>query len=265
MISFDESARVAMERCDILGGYSEESDRLTRRYGTAPMRQANEAVGGWMRTAGMAVRTDAVGNLIGRYEASTAGAPTLLLGSHLDTVRGAGKYDGPLGVMVALACVERLQARGGRLPFAIEVLGFADEEGLRFHTAYLGSTVFAGTFDSDTLNQSDGDGVTLAGAMRAFGGDPDRLAASARHKDDLLGYCEVHIEQGPVLEAQGVPVGMVSAIQGQTRVSLTFTGVAGHAGTVPMALRHDALCAASEFILAVESLARKTTGLVATV
>jgi allantoate deiminase len=265
MISFDESARVVMERCDILGGYSEESDRLTRRYGSAPMRLANEAVGGWMRAAGMAVRTDAVGNLIGRYEASTAGAPTLLLGSHLDTVRDAGKYDGPLGVMAALACVERLHARDERLPFAIEVLGFADEEGLRFHTAYLGSTVFAGTFDANTLNQSDGDEITLAGAMRAFGGDPDTLVASARRKDDLLGYCEVHIEQGPVLEAQGVPVGVVSAIQGQTRVSLTFTGVAGHAGTVPMALRHDTLCAASEFVLAVELLARKTPGLVATV
>src|SRR5262245_7619536 len=132
MIPFDESARAVMERCDILGGYSEEPDRLTRRYGTAPMRQVNEVVGDWMRAAGMAVRIDAVGNLIGRYEPELPGAPALLLGSHLDTVRDAGKYDGPLGVMVALACVERLHAGGTRLPFAIEVIGFADEEGLRF-------------------------------------------------------------------------------------------------------------------------------------
>ncbi|HEV8192360.1 MAG TPA: allantoate amidohydrolase [Ktedonobacterales bacterium] len=265
MISFDESARVAMERCDILGGYSEESDRLTRRYGTVPMRQANEAVGGWMRAAGMDVHTDAVGNLIGRYEADTPGALTLLLGSHLDTVRDAGKYDGPLGVMVALACVELLHARGERLSFAIEVVGFADEEGLRYHTAYLGSTVFVGTFNPDTLKQTDGDEMPLADTIRAFGGDPNALAASARRKDDLIGYCEVHIEQGPVLEAQGLPVGVVSAIQGQTRVALTFSGVAGHAGTVPMTLRRDALCAASEFVLAVESYARETPGLVATV
>lgn len=265
MISFDESARAIMERCDILGGYSEEPDRLTRRYGTAPMRQANEAVGSWMRAAGMDVRTDAVGNLIGRYEASTAEAPTLLLGSHLDTVRDAGKYDGPLGVMVALACVERLHARGARLPFAVEVVGFADEEGLRFHTAYLGSTVFAGGFDQNTLQQTDADEISLADAIRAFGGDPDTLAASARRRDDLLGYCEVHIEQGPVLEARGLPVGVVTAIQGQTRIALTFQGIAGHAGTVPMVLRHDALCAASEFVLAVESLAHETPELVATV
>lgn len=265
MISFDESARAVMERCDILGGYSEESDRLTRRYGTSPMRQVNEVVGGWMREAGMDVRTDAVGNLIGRYEAASPDAPTLLLGSHLDTVRDAGKYDGPLGVMVAVTCVERLYVRGERLSFAIEVIGFADEEGLRFHTAYLGSTVFTGASDPRALNQTDSDGITLADAIRAFGGDPDALTASARRRDDLIGYCEVHIEQGPVLEAEGLPVGVVSAIQGQTRVALTFSGVAGHAGTVPMMMRHDALCAASEFVLAVESLARETPEMVATV
>lgn len=265
MISFDESAQIAMERCDILGGYSEEPDRLTRRYGTAPMRQVNEAVSGWMRSADMDVRTDAVGNLIGRYEAAVLGAPTLLLGSHLDTVRDAGKYDGPLGVMVALACVERLHARGEPLPFAIEVMGFADEEGLRYRTAYLGSSVAAGIFDRAWLAREDDDGILLASAIRTFGGEPDRLAASVRRPDELLGYVEVHIEQGPVLEEKGYPVGLVSAIQGQSGVGVTFTGVAGHAGTVPMAMRHDALNAAAEFTLAVEALARQTSGLVATV
>src|SRR5215813_12973821 len=175
MTAFDASARTVMERCALLGGYSEEPDRLTRRYGTPPMRQVNETVAEWMRAAGMEVRQDNLGNLIGRYAASDRGARTFLLGSHLDTVRDAGQFDGPLGVMVALACVERLQARGERLPFAVEVLAFADEEGLRFHTAYLGSRVLAGTFEWHDLQLTDADGISLAAAIQAFGGDPYAL------------------------------------------------------------------------------------------
>jgi allantoate deiminase len=254
-----------MERCDILGAISEESDRLTRRYGTGEMRQANDAVAEWMRAAGMQTRSDAVGNLIGRYEGSSPDAKTFLLGSHLDTVRDAGKYDGPLGVMVALACVERLHARGERLPFALEVYAFADEEGLRYRTLYLGSTVVAGVFDPAALTREDANGLPLAEGIRAFIGDPDHLSASARRPDELLGYAEVHIEQGPVLEGRGYPVGVVTAIQGQIGVGVTFTGEAGHAGTVPMAMRHDALTAAAEFALVVEALGRGTEGLVATV
>jgi allantoate deiminase len=177
----------------------------------------------------------------------------------------AGRYDGPLGVLVALACVQRLYDQQRRLPFAIEVLGFADEEGVRYHTTYLGSQVVAGTFAPATLALTDADGITVAEAIRAFGGDPNRLAESRRNGDDLLGYCEVHIEQGPVLEARDVPVGVVSAIAGQSRVAVSFTGFAGHAGTVPMDLRQDALCAAAELVLVVEALARNTSGLVATV
>jgi allantoate deiminase len=254
-----------MERCDTLGAISEEPDRLTRRYGTEQMRQTNTAVAEWMREAGMQARSDAIGNLIGRYEGSSPDAKTFLLGSHLDTVRDAGKYDGPLGVMVALACVERLHARGERLPFALEVYAFADEEGLRYRTLYLGSTVVAGIFDPVALTREDSDGMLLADAIRAFGGDPDHLTESARQPDELLGYAEIHIEQGPVLEERGYPVGVVTAIQGQTGVGVTFTGEAGHAGTVPMAMRHDALTAAAEFTLAVEALGRRTPGLVATV
>jgi allantoate deiminase len=259
------AARTVMARCDLLGSLSEETDRLTRRYATPPMREVDERVADWMRTAGMHVRQDNTGNLHGRYDATTPDAPTLLLGSHLDTVRDAGKYDGPLGVLVALACVERLHARGERLPFAIELLAFADEEGLRYHTAYLGSSAVAGAFDPAWLTQIDDDGITLADAMRAFGGDPDRIAEDRLSGGRLLGYCEVHIEQGPVLEREGLPVGVVTAIQAQSRFALTFTGEAGHAGTVPMALRHDALAAASEFVLAVERTAREMDGLVATV
>ncbi|HEX9067475.1 MAG TPA: allantoate amidohydrolase [Ktedonobacterales bacterium] len=264
MMSYGDLARAVMERCDLLGGLSEESGCLTRRYGTEPMRHANEAVAGWMRAAGMHARRDHVGNLIGRYEADGADAKTLLLGSHLDTVRDAGKYDGPLGVMIALACVERLHEHGERLPFAIEVIAFADEEGLRFHTAYLGSTALVGTLDPAALRLTDADGITLAEAIRAFDGDPD-APAEPPLGESLLGYCETHIEQGPVLDAQGLPVGVVSGIQGQTRVALTFAGSAGHAGTTPMALRRDALCAAADLVLAVERYAQGAEGLVATV
>ncbi len=267
MTSEEISARTVMERCNILGSYSEEPDCLTRPFASRAMRQANEAVATWMQAAGMTVQQDAIGNLIGRYEARSAGAKTLLLGSHLDSVRDAGKYDGPLGVMIALACVERLHQRQERLPFAIEVLGFADEEGLRYHTAYLGSRAMTGTFDPDALQLTDAEEIPMADAIRAFGGTPDHLTLRTPRwqRNDLLGYCEVHIEQGPVLEARGLPVAVVSAIAGQSRITVRFTGEAGHAGTVPMSLRHDALCAAAEFVLAVETLGPSTAGLVATV
>jgi allantoate deiminase len=259
-----DAARV-LERCAALGAISEEPDRLTRRYGTEALRQVNALVAQWMRAAGMAARQDHIGNLIGRYASATEDAPTLLLGSHLDTVRDAGCYDGPLGVLVALAAVERLHARGQRLPYAIETLAFADEEGLRYQSGYLGSSVYAGSFDITTLARPDADGIPLADAIRAFGGDPAALAGDARAKDDLLGYFEVHIEQGPVLEARDLPVGIVSSIQGASRFSVRFTGQAGHAGTVPPAMRHDALAGAAAFVLAVERQARATPDLVATV
>src|SRR6266480_28318 len=266
-MSINASARTVMERCKELAGYSEEPDRLTRRFASKAMQQVNETVKIWMQAAGMNVEQDNIGNLIGRYEASQAGAKTLLLGSHLDTVRDAGKYDGPLGVMIAIASVERLYARQERLPFAIEVLGFADEEGLRYHSAYIGSRAVAGTFDPEALHLTDSDGITMAEAIRAFGGDPDPFALQTARwqRDELLAYCEVHIEQGPVLEARNLPVAVVSAIAGQNRITVRFTGEAGHAGTVPMSLRHDALCAGAEFVLAVETVARSLPGLVATV
>jgi allantoate deiminase len=187
------------------------------------------------------------------------------VGGHLDTVRDAGKYDGTLGVLVGLACVERLRASGDSPPFAVEVVAFADEEGLRFHTAYLGSWAFAGTLDPALLARTDAAGVSIADAVRDFGGDPAAVAAAGREPIRYLGFVETHIEQGPVLEALGLPVGVVAAIAGQTRLSVTFSGEAGHAGTVPMSLRRDALGAAAEFVLAVEAIGRATDGLVATV
>lgn len=261
------AARLVMERCDILGSYSEEPHCLTRPFASSSMRRVNELVATWMQHAGMTVQQDSVGNLIGRYEAQSVGAKTLLLGSHLDTVRDAGKYDGPLGVMIALACVERLHQHQERLPFAIEVLGFADEEGLRYSSSYLGSRAMTGTFELEALDFTDANGIPMVEAMRAFVGNPDpgTLRTSRWQRDELLGYCEVHIEQGPVLEAHNLPVGVVSAIAGQSRFKVHFTGEAGHAGTVPMTLRHDALAAAAEFIMEIEAVARGLPGLVATV
>jgi allantoate deiminase len=218
-----------------------------------------------MAEAGLRVRQDAAGNVIGRLEGSDPAAGTLLLGSHLDTVPDAGAFDGPLGVLAAVAALGRLAGDGRRLPFAVEVLGFADEEGLRFGTAYLGSRAVAGSFDDGLLELVDADGVTLRDALARFGGDPAGIAGASRRDERLLGYCEVHIEQGPVLEAVGAAVGVVSAVAGATRAEVCFTGRAGHAGTVPMDARRDAAPALAEFVLAVEAAGRATPGLVATV
>jgi allantoate deiminase len=254
-----------MQRCDVLGTFSEEPGRLTRPFASDAMRRAHEHVTVWMGQAGMVVHADNVGNLRGRYEGVDGAHATLILGSHLDSVRDAGKYDGPLGVLVALAAVQRLHSGGLRQPFAIEVVAFADEEGLRYGTSYLGSRALAGAFDTADLRLADAQGVTMAAAIRAFGGEPDRLAEDRWNGGRLLGYCEVHIEQGPMLEARRVPIGVVSTITGFARWSFTFTGQAAHAGTMPMDRRRDALAAAAEFVLAVEAEARSTSGLVATV
>jgi allantoate deiminase len=259
-------AEQVVGRCRELAAISEEDGRLTRRFATPAMARANVLVAGWMAAAGMQVRTDAAGNLVGRLEGGDPAAGTLLLGSHLDTVRDAGAFDGPLGVLAAVACVERLRAEEGTaLPFAIDVLGFSDEEGLRYGTAYLGSRALAGSFEPALLALVDDDGMTLSAALRDFGGAPEDLAGASRRGERLLGYCEVHIEQGPVLEGRDVPVGVVSAIAGATRAELEFSGRAGHAGTVPMDARADAACAAAEWVLAVEGAARAEPALVATV
>jgi allantoate deiminase len=252
-----------LERCDALAACSEEQGRITRRFATRALGRAREIVAGWMEEAGLATRVDAVGNLVGRLEG--AGAQTLLLGSHLDSVRDAGRYDGPLGVLAALAAAERFARAGRTLPFALEVVAFADEEGLRYGTAYLGSAALAGRFDPTWLGRRDGDGIALADALRDWGGDPGAIASLARDPATLRGYLEVHIEQGPVLEARDLPVGVVTAIAGQTRASVGFEGRAGHAGTTPMDGRSDALAAAAEWITAVEATARGQHGLVATV
>ncbi len=252
-----------MERCDLLSACSEETGQITRPFASDAMRRAHALVGLWMGDAGMSVCRDQVGNLRGRYEG--LGEATLLLGSHLDSVRNAGRYDGPLGVMVALAAVERLHRAQRRLPFGIEVLAFADEEGMRFGSTYLGSRAVAGTLEPHDLERRDADGITVADAVQWFGGQADRITEDRWSGPKPVGYVEVHIEQGPVLEASGLPVGVVTAIAGQNRFSISFHGEAGHAGTVPMDRRRDALVVAAMFVIAVEQEARAREGLVATV
>ncbi len=255
--------RVVIERLHYLAACSEDPAAITRPFATDAMRCAHGLVRDWMKDAGMTVRRDNIGNLRGRYKGS--GDATLLLGSHLDSVRNAGKYDGPLGVAVAIAAVQRLHDESKRLPFGIEVLAFADEEGLRYGSAYLGSRAVAGLFESRDLERTDAAGIKMADAIRAFDGDPELIGEDRWPGGELLGYCEVHIEQGPVLEARALPVGVVSAIAGQSRFHITFTGEAGHAGTVPMERRRDALTAAAELVLAAEAAAVTQAGLVATV
>jgi allantoate deiminase len=258
----DFAAQV-VERLTELGKISDEPHRLTRLFASPGMRRANELVGSWMEQTGMTIRRDAIGNLIGRFPG--AGAKTLLLGSHLDTVRDAGRFDGALGVLLAIACVEKWRQSNRPLPFSIEVIAFADEEGVRYQSAYLGSRAVAGNFEPQDLERTDADGITMADAICAFGGNPDRLELCRMKADDLLGYMEAHIEQGPVLDRGGQTVGLVTAIAGQTRARIDFRGQAGHAGTVPMNLRRDALCAAAAFILEVGKFAVRFPGLVATV
>lgn len=244
---------------------SDEPGRLTRLSWGPAWCEAVRLVRGWMEEAGLVTRLDAVGNLFGRQEGARPGAPALLSGSHLDTVIDAGRFDGVLGVLLALAAVEELRARGRRPAFALEVVAFADEEGVRFPCALTGSRAMAGTLDPAVLELVDREGTSLADALRACGLDPSGLAACARRPGEILGFLEVHIEQGPVLEHEGVAVGLVEAIAGASRLEVGVEGRAGHAGTVPMALRRDALAGAAEMVLAVERSARGTDGLVATV
>jgi allantoate deiminase len=255
-----------VSRINQLGAISETSEHLARIFLSPEHRVAADLIMSWMKDAGMAAHLDAIGNVCGRYEGGRPGLPCLMLGSHYDTVRDAGKWDGPLGVITAIACVADLNRRGVRLPFAIEIVGFADEEGVRFASTLLGSRAIADTFDQSVLDARDANGLTMREAMVQFGLDPSGISAAARKRGDLHAYVELHIEQGPVLEQQNLPVGVVTAISGATRLAANLAGMAGHAGTVPMALRRDALAGAAECIVAVEQFcAADGAGLVGTI
>jgi allantoate deiminase len=243
-----------VSRINRLGAISESPNNLTRIFLTAEHRTAAELIMTWMREAGMRAHLDGIGNVCGRYEGERPGLPCLMLGSHYDTVRDAGKWDGPLGLITAISCVAELNRRALRLPFAIEVTGFADEEGVRFASTLLGSRAVAGTFNERVLGSKDKSGISMREALVQFGLDPDHIGAAARIRSELLAYIELHIEQGPVLETRNVPVGVVTAIAGATRLAARLTGMAGHAGTVPMTMRYDALAGAAECISKIEEL-----------
>lgn len=249
------TAATIMARCEQLAAVSDTPGIIRRVYLSTEHARVNALAAGWMREAGMRSWTDAAGNQWGRYEGETDGAPALVLGSHLDTVTDAGRYDGILGVMLGIAVVARLNERGQRLPFAVEVVAFGDEEGTRFGTALLGSRAVAGTWDDRWWDIEDAAGIRLDEAFTAFGLDPGRVEEAARRPDDLVGYLEAHIEQGPALLEADRPLGVVTAIAGARRFELEVHGTAGHAGT-PWERRRDALAAASEMVLAVERIAR---------
>jgi allantoate deiminase len=261
----DNLAAAVLTRCAILAVESERPDRLTRTFLSAPMHRVHEHLSGWMVEAGMEVCRDPAANLIGRLPAADGDieAPVLMIGSHLDTVPDAGKYDGVLGVLLGVAAAEAL--RGRRLPFALEVVGFSEEEGVRYRTSYLGSLALCGQLDPALLDRVDDDGITMADAYRGFGLDPGAIARAAYPPGRVVAYLEAHIEQGPVLESWGLPVGLVTAIAGQTRLWVNFQGRAAHAGTTPMDLRRDPLPAAAELVLETERLARAVEGLRGTV
>ena len=254
-----------MQWLDELAECSEDPAELTRRYLTPEHARAAELVMRRMREAGLTVRLDAVGNVVGSFPGRRPGARRLILGSHLDTVRNAGKYDGALGVMLPIACLRSLHECGRQHDYPIDVIAFGDEEGLRFQATLIGSHAVAGNLDPATLSVVDEDGVHLDEAMRQFGLDPDAVGEASYCPDEVAAYVEVHIEQGPVLEAENLPIGIVTSIAGAVRLRVEVMGRAGHAGTVPMNLRRDALAAASEAVIAVERICLDTLGTVGTV
>ncbi|MFT4253417.1 MAG: allantoate amidohydrolase [Caulobacter sp.] len=260
----------AKARCDLMGAapFSEADDMLVRRFLTSAHKAALDTLRFWMEEAGMAVRLDPAGNLVGRYEGDAPNAPALLIGSHIDSVRNGGRYDGALGVMLAVDVIDAFSRQGRRLPFALEAIAFGDEEGSRFPASMACSRAVAGTVDPRVVEMTDAEGTSLAEAFAAFGLDPARIAEAAREPDEVLAFLEAHIEQGPVLEAEGLALGVVTAIAAQKRILVRFKGQAGHAGTTPMGLRKDPGPAAAEAVLALERICREgagTDGLVGTV
>ncbi|MBE7169751.1 MAG: allantoate amidohydrolase [Williamsia sp.] len=258
-------AAALLQRIRELSLITDEPGIINRVYGTPAFVQAGSLVLSWMEEAGLEAHIDPVGNIRGRWDCGNPAAKTLLIGSHYDTVVDAGAFDGPLGILLGLDLLELVTGLQQQLPFHIELLAFCDEEGVRFHTTYLGSKAVAGLFETELLDKRDEQGIALRQAIQAIGGDPGGLAQASVAGKELLGYIEAHIEQGPVLYERAIPVAVVTGIAGQKRILLSFTGEAGHAGTVPMPMRRDALCCAAACILAIEDFARQQAGLVATV
>jgi allantoate deiminase len=261
-LAIADRAEKVIARCKRLASITEIPGSTCRTFLSIAMRECYRIVGDWMEAAGAEVGIDAAGNLRGFYPAQELHAPRLLIGSHLDTVPDAGAYDGILGVILAISLLEALEDR--KLPFAIEVIGFSEEEGIRFGAPFIGSRALTGKLDDGLLNRTDPKGISVRTAIENFGLKPAEISQAALSNDSLA-YLEFHIEQGPVLESLGIPLGIVEGIAGQTRGEFTLLGRANHAGTTPMNLRHDAMAAAAEWILEVERVANMEKGLVATV
>lgn len=261
-----QRAERVLERINELASVSEDENFIVRTYGTDAFLRGRDKIQHWMDQAGLESSVDNIGNIRGRLSSKNKNAKSFIIASHIDTVVNAGKFDGPLGVLMGLDLLETLIRLKTNLPFHIELIGFCDEEGCRFHSTYLGSKIIVGALDKNILNAKDTAGISLEEVIKQNGGDVNKLSKDAIAKEDCVGYFEMHIEQGPVLYEKDIPVGWVSAIAGQRRAGMVFNGEAGHAGTVPMNLRKDALACASEFVLAVEEYARKhSANLVATI
>jgi allantoate deiminase len=257
-----DRAEEVVARCRRLAEFSEDAGGIRRTFLSAPMRDCHQEIRKWLGDTGATVNVDAAGNLRGFYRGTEVDAPRLLIGSHLDSVPNAGAYDGVLGVMIGIALLEMLDLR--KFPFGVEVIGFSEEEGVRFGTPFIGSRALVGRVDEELLNRRDSAGISVRTAIQNFGLDASELP-EAIAKEDTLGYLEFHIEQGPVLESLGKTLAAVEAIAAQNRLELVFSGHANHAGTTPMHLRRDAVAGAAEWIAAVERTAQSTDGLVATV
>ncbi len=259
-----QRAERIVSRCREIAVFTEVPGETTRTFLAPSMHGVHALLRAWMEAAGMTVKIDAIGNLRAVFPASSSAEdlPRLIVGSHLDTVPNAGAFDGVLGVVLGIAVVEEL--RDTPLAMAIEIVGFSEEEGVRFAKPFLGSLAFIGEFGPETLECADADGISIAQAVRDFGID-DAEICKARVSEEAVAYLEVHIEQGPVLDSEGRSLGVVRAIVGQTRMQFHFIGQSNHAGTTPMHLRRDAMAAAAAWITAVETYAQATPGLVATV
>jgi allantoate deiminase len=257
-----DCASEVIARCQTLARFSEDTGSIRRTFLSPPMRECHREIAGWVAPLGVTSRIDAAGNLRMVYPAPGPDAPRLMMGSHLDTVPNAGAYDGVLGVVLPIALLSALNGR--KFPFAIEVVGFSEEEGVRFSMPFIGSRALVGSLDEDVLRRRDAQGISIRKAIEDFGLNAAEIAQAAI-EDNVFCYMEFHIEQGPVLENAGRPLGVVEAIAGQSRLEFTFVGHANHAGTTPMNLRHDALAGAAEWIGAVERHAQNTSGLMATV
>jgi N-carbamoyl-L-amino-acid hydrolase len=254
-----------LDMADRLAQWSEMQGGLTCTYFSPAHKAVAQQLRTWMRSAGLEAEIDAVGNVVGRYAGAQPAARTLIVGSHYDTVANAGRYDGRLGILTALVVAEHLARTRRQLPFHLDVIGFAEEEGVRFSSPYIGSSAIAGRFNAALLQRSDSNGVSLGTVLHEHSVDLTTINRLARHPLTLQGYLEVHIEQGPQLLERDLPVGIVTSIAGVARFRIAVQGVAGHAGTVPMALRHDAAAAAADIVLAVERCCAAAAGLVGTV